>query len=388
MKKRLLLFLAIPCLLSAQVTTGEKRTPIQWLSKLQTADGITLRAESVDNLPDSTYTYYYSFKQGKDILSKIVGITYDKSHGWVVQEKGYTDYSQNGLVDDDFKVEYTYQMPEQSADFDKVSLIQEAITYMTPYQKGVWNEFSREVIYYNVNNIPIRTSLYYPDGNGGWGINEELKSIEYDGRDNPTVLVSSYSIGAEMRANVRIEIAYDGQDRVTEINAFVPGKTAEWEPYQRVVVTYDSRGNYIETYFRRDDDGEWQPDGILETVCDDRGNVISETEKWLDENGEYYAVWIDTYRHVYLPDAISSVVGVEPGRSSVVYPNPSKDYVTVSLQDADQAFVTLSNIAGKIVDRRTIGRQATIAVDSLPPGIYLLTVKTAGKTDVHKLIVK
>jgi hypothetical protein len=157
---------------------------------------------------------------------------------------------------------------------------------------------------------------------------------------------------------MRYEFTYDGQNRIAGLNTFFPDRTGEWKPYERIAVTYD-----------------------------ERGNIISETGKKLGEDGEYHTAWVETYRHVY-PDRWTAVAVVEPSRSSVVYPNPSVDYVTVSLQDANEAMVTLTNISGQTVSRQTIARQATIAVHFLPPGMYLLTVKMAAKTDVHKLIVK
>jgi len=385
MKRNLLLLLALPCLLSAQVATEGKRTPGQWLSKLQTADGIALRAESIDNLPDSTYTYY----DGR--LYKAVGITYNETNGWVAQEKGFTDYNYNGVVDNAFKIDYTYAKPGQT-DAGEIVLVQEAIMYMMPRQDGVWEDYSREITSYNATNMPVKTSFYYTDGKGGWDISEAIETVEYDGNGNPAVMISSYSLGAGgMRADMRFEIFYDGQGRFKGFNTFVPirGGTDEgWEPAESIVVTYDNLGNRVDTHFERDDEGEWQNTYIIETIYDERGNVISEEERDLGEDGEYHTVWIDTYRHVYLPDVITSAVKAEAVRSSVVYPNPSTDYVTVSLPDAGQALVTISDLSGKTVGRQAIGRQASIAVHSLPAGVYLLTVQTAGKTDVHKLIVK
>ncbi|MDR3262584.1 MAG: T9SS type A sorting domain-containing protein [Tannerella sp.] len=374
MKKYLLLLLVFPCLLTAQVSKdGIKGTPFRWLNKLQTANEVMSRAESIDNLPDSTYTYY----DGE--LHRRVHITYNEE-GWVVQEKGYTDFSRSGIVDDDFKREYTYKREDNF-------LVQEAITFLTPYQEGVWYEFSGEVIYYNANGLPVKSYAYYPDDKGGWELNSLSATVEYNGKGNPSVVVDSVPGVGGLTAYMRYEITYDGQGRIAGYNTFFPDRTGEWKPYERIEVTYDSRGNRLDNYLELGENGEWISAYVVETLYDERGNICSEAVKKLGEDGKYYTVREDTYRHVYMPDGWTVAV-VEPSRSSVVYPNPSVDYVTVLLQDANEAVVTLTNISGRTVSRQSVERQATIAVHSLPPGMYLLTVKTAAKTDVHKLIVK
>ncbi|MDR2120291.1 MAG: T9SS type A sorting domain-containing protein [Tannerella sp.] len=343
-----------------------------WLNKLQTKGDVTLRSESIDGLPDSTYTYY----SGK--LHKAVSIEYNKD-GWPTLEKGYTGIDSEAA---EVKTEYGYT---HEGDF----LVQEAIVYLIPYRDGVWHEYSKEITYINANRRPVKNRLYYPRGNGQWELNEVFASVEYNEKGNPVVAIDSVpSVGGEMKAYMRFEVTYDAHDRIAGFHTFTVGTETGWTPYERIAVAYDDLGNRIDTHYEPDESGEWRISFLIETLYDEHGNIISETEKSLGEDGEYFIVWSDTFRHVYLPDVITSVGGVESGGSSVVYPNPADGYVTVSTDEADHALVTLIDISGTVVARRTIERQAVIAVHTLPKGLYLLTVKTAKGTDVHKLIVK
>ncbi|MDR3269432.1 MAG: T9SS type A sorting domain-containing protein [Tannerella sp.] len=368
-KYLLLLWLTFPGLLSAQIPEDGIRTSIQWLNRLQARDGIVLRAETIDNLPDSTYTYY----DGK--LHRRMRLTYNEE-GWVALETGYTDFSNDGVVDDNAKTVYTYTHEDGF-------LVQEAISYLTPYHDGVWHEFSRRVNYYNANNRQVRTCLYYP-GTEAWEYNRETAAVEYNEKGNPVKLTDYITVGGVKLAVGWIDVTYDAQDRITGFNTFIPGPADGPMPSEKVEVTYDEQGNRLDTYFKQKDD-EWTPVYVMETLYDERGNIISEAKK---STGKDEPDWINTYSHVYLSDGETSVAVVRSGRSSIVYPNPSDDYVTVLLQEADHALVTLTNISGRTVGRQTVERRATIAVNSLPPGIYLLAVKTASGTDVHKLIVK
>ncbi|MDR0756876.1 MAG: T9SS type A sorting domain-containing protein [Tannerella sp.] len=378
MKKILLLLGAFPCLLSAQTSKdGINKASALWFNRLQTKNDMALRSESIDNLPDSTYTYY----DGR--LHKAVSIKYNED-GWPVLEKGYTDFALTGSPNDDVKREYTYT---HEGDF----LVQEAVVYIMPYRDGVWHKFSKTISYINANNLAVKEILYYPHESSTWELNEVFASVEYNEKGNPTVAVDSIpGVGGQLKAIMRFEIFYDSQDRISGFNTFAPhGGTGEWIPEERISITYDERGNRLDTHFIQDKSGEWKTVSyLIETLYDERGNIISETEKTPGEDGEYHIRWSDTYRHVYLPDVITSAPGIESGNSSVIYPSPADSYVTVSLQEAENALVTLVDISGKVVARQAIGRQAIIPVNYLSRGIYLLTVKTEKGTDVHKLIVK
>jgi hypothetical protein len=358
-----------------------KKASALWMHKLPAGDGVAWRAEEVDNLPDSTYTYY------NGVLHRAMRIKYNEE-GWVTLEKGLTDFDYGGFPDDDMKTEYAYT---REGDL----LVQEAITYLTPYVEGVWVEFHRTVNYFNARRIPVKTYSYYPDGNGGWELSEISGTVEYDEKGNPTVIVDSVPGSQGMRAYARFEVAYDELDRIAGFNTFFTGGTDEWREGERIVVTYDENGNRLDMHYELGascdaclDNTSWTFTYLVETLYDERGNIVAETEKSLDDAGEYRVEWSDTYRHVYLPDRIAPVADVPSGSASTVYQSPSGDGVTVSLLRAEQAVVTLTGLSGQTVVKQIIGRQGVIDLHMLPRGIYILTVKSANGTDAHKLFVK
>lgn len=388
MKKILLLACALPCLLTAQEwKSGTGKPSAQRPDGLTAKGGIVLRAGTANNLPDSTYTYY----NGK--LHQMVGIEYDDKER-VVRERGYSDFDFGGYPDDDLKIEYKYSafMPVGTDEYAHELLVQDAISYRMPYGDGVWHEYSRNVGYYNANGIPVKTLSSYYRGEGGpwdgvWERPDISVALETDASGNPTVVVDSIPGTGGMRAVARFEIAYDAQGRFDEVNTFFPDETGGWRPGESITMTYDGNGNRFDMHFELDEKGQWMETYFFETLYDEQGNMIAETEKERGADGEYHVVWSDTYRHVYSgPSPVAPVKAA--GSSSAVYPNPSSDCVTVSLRDAENALVTIVALTGQTVVRQSIGQQATIALSSLPRGIYLLTVKTSGGTDVHKLIVR
>ncbi|MDR2041812.1 MAG: T9SS type A sorting domain-containing protein [Tannerella sp.] len=373
MKKFILLSSLFPWLLWAQVSRdGTRETFVQRFNKLPATNGVSLRAETIDNLPDSTYTYY------DGALHRRVGIKYNED-GWVALEEGYTDFGNDGLVNDDLKVEYTYTRKDGF-------FVQDGISYLKFYGDA-WDTYARVVTCYNANYHPVRICSYFSLGNGAWELNQIRSTIEYNERGNPVVVMDSIPHGDGLKAIGRQELHYDGFDRIDGYDGFMPGETeGEWVAYEKVGVEYHS-DMHTETWFKPDGE-EWVIDRWVETRYDERGNVIAETEKRPDGNGGYLIQWSDTYHHVYLPDGTTSALRPGERRSSAVYPNPATDEVTVRLEDTEPAVATLVDLSGRVVGRQTVERQATLAVASLPPGVYLLKVKTAKGTDVHKLIVK
>jgi hypothetical protein len=373
MKKFILWSSLLPWLLWAQVSKEETRDAfLLRFDRLPVTNGVSLRAGSIDHLPDSTYTYY------DQELHQRASIKYNED-GWVVLEEGYTDFGNDGLVNDEFKMEYTYTREDGF-------FVQDGISYLKLYGDA-WNAYARAVTRYNANYHPVRTCTYYSLGNGVWELNQITSTVEYNEKGNPVVVMDSIPNGTGLKAIRRHELHYDSFDRIDGYDLLRSGETEEeWVVYEKVGIVYRA-DMYTETWFKPVED-EWVIDHWVEVHYDDWGNIIAETNIKPDGNGGYTILWSDTYRHVYLSDGPTSALRPEPRRSSAVYPNPATDYVTVSVEDAESAEVTLVDLSGRVVGRQTVERQATIAVYSLPRGLYLLKVKTAKGTDVHKLVVK
>jgi hypothetical protein len=379
MKKFILLLSLLPWLLAAQVSKdGIRKAFMQRTDRPSIRNGVALRTDAVDNLPDSTYTYYAG------VLHKRVSIKYNED-GQVVLEEGYTDFDRDGLVDEDVKIEYTYTREDGF-------LVQDRISWLKFFDDGVWHEYARDVTCYNTNDLPVRTCLYYSLGDGEWELNIITATVEYNEKGNPAVVMDSVPSGNGLQAIMRYELDYDRFDRVdcvVRYGLIEDGETeGEWVVREKAETTYEGADKCIDSYFKPAGNDGWEMDCLIETLYDERGNTISETKKKPDGSGGYTILWSDTYRHVYLPNGSTSAIRPEESQLSVVYPNPSTDYVTVLLQEADQAVVTLVDMSGRVVGQQTVEHQATVALDSFPRGFYLLKVRTAKRTDVHKLLIK
>jgi hypothetical protein len=346
---------------------------MQWPDRLPATNSMALRTVTDNRLPDSTYTYY----DGE--LHMRVSLKYNED-GWVMLEEGFTDFDRDGLVDDDLKVEYTYTREDGF-------FVQDGISYLKPFNDGVWHPYARVVTRYNANGLPVRTCLYYSLGNGEWEFNQLTGTAEYNERGNPAVVMDSIPSGNGLKAIMRYDISYNGFDLIVEyLRSSAAEPEGTWIPREKVTVAYEGPGKHTETHFKPGGE-EWVTDFLVETLYDEYGSILAETRKKPDGNGGYVTVYSETYRQVY-PDGSTPAIAPGHSPSSVIYPNPSADFVTVRLQDAAPATVTLVDLSGRVVGRQAVERQATIAVHTLPQGVYLLRVQTAKGTDMHKLVVK
>ena len=75
-----------------------------------------------------------------------------------------------------------------------------------------------------------------------------------------------------------------------------------------------------------------------------------------------------------------------------VHPNPTSDLLFVELRGAEIANVALYDLQGRVVtgvcDTPQQGATATLNVESVPTGVYLLRVKDTDGKEYHRKIVK
>ena len=137
--------------------------------------------------------------------------------------------------------------------------------------------------------------------------------------------------------------------------------------------------------YRKDGDGEYHRIKLLGS------GVTSYTDNSLYEEGDYFYRLYAYYGELdctsspankkYCPNEFElpvyySPTGIDENEAQVkVYPNPTKGNVTVEAEG--MTAVSVYNALGQcILHRETAGRQATVDLQNLPEGLYLLRVKT------------
>ncbi|WP_203293972.1 FG-GAP-like repeat-containing protein [Luteirhabdus pelagi] len=71
-----------------------------------------------------------------------------------------------------------------------------------------------------------------------------------------------------------------------------------------------------------------------------------------------------------------------------LYPNPSTEYISFSLQGQNDLPLTITDVNGKIVITTTISSGETVSTQQLKSGIYFATIEVGGKKGNYKFIKK
>lgn len=88
-------------------------------------------------------------------------------------------------------------------------------------------------------------------------------------------------------------------------------------------------------------------------------------------------------------DPILNVNEINEVSNFTVSPNPANDVINVKLNNADDAVITISDLAGKVVSTTTSnGISTSVSTASLNSGVYLVNVTIGNSTSTQKVVIK
>jgi hypothetical protein len=99
-------------------------------------------------------------------------------------------------------------------------------------------------------------------------------------------------------------------------------------------------------------------------------------------NGSQQSVVVNT-------NAISAVADVLlPQKTSLLFPNPAKDWVTLKLSARHQTNVQIMTLNGQLIKSIALGEQEnpTFSISNLPKGMYVVQIQTGGETFIERMI--
>ena len=99
-------------------------------------------------------------------------------------------------------------------------------------------------------------------------------------------------------------------------------------------------------------------------------------------NGSQQSVVVNTNTNTVTADVLL------PKKTTLLFPNPVKDWVTLRLTDRHQTKVQIMTINGQIIKSIALGEQEnpTFSVSNLPKGLYVVQIQTGGETIVERMI--
>ena len=92
----------------------------------------------------------------------------------------------------------------------------------------------------------------------------------------------------------------------------------------------------------------------------------------------------------YYPSLDLQALSIESPTTNLlvkVYPNPTKEVIFITHPSSNSFKVLISDLTGKVLLRKEVGKQEPISVERYPTGTYLINVTTEDKkTNSYKII--
>ena len=92
----------------------------------------------------------------------------------------------------------------------------------------------------------------------------------------------------------------------------------------------------------------------------------------------------------YYPSLDLSVLSIESPTTDLlvkVYPNPTKEVIFITHPSSNSFKVFISDLTGKVLLQKEVGKQEPINIERYPTGTYLINVTTEDKkTNSYKII--
>lgn len=142
----------------------------------------------------------------------------------------------------------------------------------------------------------------------------------------------------------------------------------------------------------------WTHAGGLQELNDVINNVLGYptlnyqvyTADCISPDGNYIAGYgVNNISFTYFTYRISlnGLVGIQNLNALAnlkIYPNPSTGLVTI--ENADDAHVTISSMDGKVIYRTDVREKKVLDISSYTPGVYLISVQTSDAMQTRRLI--
>jgi hypothetical protein len=78
---------------------------------------------------------------------------------------------------------------------------------------------------------------------------------------------------------------------------------------------------------------------------------------------------------------------IEKPKEILIYPNPATDVITIQMSNTEASTIEIIDVTGKVVlIRNNQAQRATIDINNLPNGIYLVRVSSGSNMEVQKII--
>ena len=311
--------------------------------------------------------------------TEIIAAAFDKvKNGWSNISKSVTDYDGSNTETITYSNESETWVPVLKTENNDNSLIT-----LSSWQNNKWvfsNKY--EMIFNTPDNEMISIFSAWNDTTKMW-VQNTFSESTFDG--NGKLMVSAlYHNYGNQRA---IHIEYDEANRLLSESRYQwNDETRDWKENQKNDYRYDAKGRLIETITSRWNQNLNRWTELQKTEYQYSNDDIFPTTATVYA---WSTVWvpITDYSYFYSPHQTGDVTDYHPQMQLHIYPNPVGDWFHVSGLVGD-AMLNVLGINGKRYIHQNIQEKETISAQSLPKGVYIITIQIGDNIISQKIIKK
>ncbi|MDR2084006.1 MAG: T9SS type A sorting domain-containing protein, partial [Bacteroidales bacterium] len=186
-----------------------------------------------------------------------------------------------------------------------------------------------------------------------------------------STIITQYYINDEWQDNAKRTYLYDINNNLTEDIL-----SSDYFDSTKFLYEYDENNNGIKGGYYAIYGDEWaNGQSNIEMYYNNMQSTYNDTRQCC----------LITISYTKTPKP-AGIEEIEPSTSEIaIYPNPSKDYINISVENDKIENVEIYNITGKLVKQEKSNK---ININDLPVGIYLIKVETNWGKTTEKLVIE
>ena len=333
---------------------------------------------------------------GELVVSYLIARTYDSNSNILTYLR--QSWENGEWVNSDlFKYTYTYDSNN--------NIITRLIQI---WRNDGWDNTSLSIHTYDSNNN-LLTHLVQTWSNDKWE-NLSLITYTYDSNSNILTWLGQIWENGELMNSCLLKYTYDSKGNLLKWLRQTWNRV-ELETIHLNTRTYDSKSNLLISLYQNWENGKWKNDEKYEFIYLP-GQVNASFYKWDGSNwiegsnnptihlymkGEYAFYYNANYFELYYT-VINDIEAPQANSEKsliLCFPNPASDHINIEIDESFQAeyySLELFNLTGQKIKSINVSSDigtivASIRVDDVPPGLYLLRIEAGKQIFSQKIII-
>ena len=248
-----------------------------------------------------------------------------------------------------------------------------------------WVNDTREIYYFSTAELPDSSIGMMWNGADEW---QFTNKAFYDWNAAGLLEDAIYSVFIDnaWRPNSRLTNTYTAFDALDVSTRYVYYNPQTWVPYARETNVYNADEQLtelqIETYYAETEN--WVYNFRVSYTYNGDGTLHQEIYANFDEALSFF---VPVARNTYFYGDYALGLGEEAFATVDIFPNPTQADVQIRFEQATTAELILTDLQGKTLSATAVsGLTATISLEVLPAGTYLLNIRSGNQNGVRRIV--